>query len=190
MGTHKPALKICAGMPDLLSRSVGLLRSCTAEVWISCRRSLTVPGCRCIHDLEEGHGPIGGIVSVLTALAEDSRRAALVLACDLPFMSESMLARLVNARRNARPGALMTTFLQVETGYIEALAAIYEKDALPFFEQALIARLRQINLVLRPDQRTDVPYTQREALPFFNVNYPTDLEKARQLAASLETRPG
>jgi molybdopterin-guanine dinucleotide biosynthesis protein A len=185
MGEHKPALRLCEGMPDLLSRTTGLLRSCTAEVWVSCRKGQAVPGCRCIHDLEEGLGPIGGIVSALTALARSPYRAAFVLSCDLPFMHEGILVRLIKARRDARPGTLMTTFLQAETGYIEALVAIYEKDALPLFEQALAARLRQINLVLRPDQRTDVAYTRREALPFFNVNYPADLETARQLIAAL-----
>jgi molybdopterin-guanine dinucleotide biosynthesis protein A len=191
MGIHKPALKLHgAGMPDLLSRTIDLLQACTSEVWVSCRADQTVPGCRCIHDLKEGLGPIGGIVSVLTTLGGSSRQAAVVLSCDLPFMNEHILARLIAARRNARPGALMTTFLQAETGYIEALAAIYEKEALPFFEQALAAQVRQINLVLRPEQRTHVTYTRREALPFFNVNYPADMETARQLIAALSQDNG
>jgi molybdopterin-guanine dinucleotide biosynthesis protein A len=186
MGAHKPALKLYGeGMPDLLSRTIALLRACTAEVWVSCRKGQAVPGCRCIHDLEEGLGPIGGIVSVLAALDSSPYRAALVLSCDLPFMNASILASLISARRSARSGALMTTFLQAETGYIEALTAIYEKETLPFFQQALAARVRQINLVIRPERRTDVTYTRREALPFFNVNYPADLEMARQLIAAL-----
>jgi molybdopterin-guanine dinucleotide biosynthesis protein A len=190
MGQHKPALRLCEGMPDLLSRTINLLRSCTAEVWVSCRQGQTVPDCRCIHDVEEGLGPIGGIVSALTALAQGSRQAMLVLSCDLPFMNSDMLGRLFNARRDAQAGVLMTTFRQAETGYIEALTAIYEKEALPFFEQALAARLRQINLVLRPEQRMDVLYTRRDALPFFNINYPADLEMARQLIASVNTLKG
>ena len=37
--------------------------------------------------------------------------------------------------RDARPAdALMTTYQQAETGYIEALTAIYEPGCLPFFE--------------------------------------------------------
>jgi len=183
MGEHKPALSICEGMPDLLSCAVAVLRSCTDEVWVSCRRGQAAPDCRCIHDLEDGLGPIGGLVSVLTALARSPRKAALVISCDLPFMNAGTLARLISARRSAKPGTLMTTFRQAETGYIEALTAIYEKEALPFFEKALAARLRQINLVFRPDQRTDIVYTRDEALPFFNVNYPEDMERARQLLA-------
>ena len=190
MGEHKPALRLCEGMPDLLSRTINLLRSCTDEVWVSCRQGQTVPDCRCIHDVEEGLGPIGGIVSALTALAQGSRQAMLVLSCDLPFMNTDMLGRLFNARRSAQPGVLMTTFRQAETGYIEALTAIYEKESLPFFEQARRARLRQINLVLRPEQRMDVLYTRRDALPFFNINYPADLEMARQLIASVNTLKG
>jgi len=190
MGKDKPALRLYGeGRPDLLSRTMALLRDCTAEVWVSCRREQTMPGCRCIHDLEEDLGPIGGIVSTLTELARSPRRAALVLSCDLPFMNGSLLSRLINARRSAKPGALMTTFRQAETGYIEALVAIYEQEALPFFEQALAVQLRQLNLVLRPNQRTEVSYTRREALPFFNINYPADLETARQLIAALDPDP-
>jgi len=185
MGKHKPAIKLREDMPDLLSRTIDLLRSCTDEVWISCRKGQAVPGCRCIHDLEEGLGPIGGIVAALSALARSPRKAALVLSCDLPFMNADVLARLMRARQRAKPGALMTTFIQAETGYIEALTAIYEREALPFFAQGLAQGLRQINLVLKPDQRTDVSYTRREALPFFNVNYPADLEIARQLIAGV-----
>jgi molybdopterin-guanine dinucleotide biosynthesis protein A len=192
MGEHKPAIRLRKNMPDLLSHAIGLLRACTDEVWVSCRQGQTVPDCRCVHDREEGLGPIGGVVSALAELARSPYRAAFILSCDLPFMNKDTLVRLVSARwarrscqsrRDAKPEALMTTFRQAETGYIEALVAIYEQDALPFFEQALAARVRQINLVLRPEQRTDVIYTRSEALPFFNVNYPEDLETARQMAA-------
>jgi molybdopterin-guanine dinucleotide biosynthesis protein A len=186
MGNHKPALRLCEGMPDLLSHAIGVLRSCLDEVWVSCRRGQTVPDCRCIPDLEDGLGPIGGVFSVLTALAQGPRKAALVLSCDLPFMNAGTLARLIHARRSAEPGALMTTFRQAETGYIEALTAIYEKEALPFFEQALAARLRQINLFFFNDPATTEIYTRREALPFFNVNYPEDMETARRLMAGMD----
>jgi molybdopterin-guanine dinucleotide biosynthesis protein A len=161
MGQHKPALRLDEGMPDLLSRTIGLLRSCTAEIWVSCRQGQTVPDCRCIYDLEEGLGPIGGIVSVLAELAQSPRQAVLVLSCDLPFMDENTLARLINARQRAKPGTLMTTFRQAETGHIEALTAIYEKEAFPFFAQAMAARQRQINLVLSPEQRADLEMARR-----------------------------
>jgi len=186
MGAHKPALKLGEGGPDFLAGAVALLRSCTDEVWVSCRRGQTFPHCRCVYDLEDGLGPIGAISSALTALAAGPRQAMLVLSCDLPLMNESTLRRLITARRSAAPGTLMTTFRQAETGYIEALIAIYEKEALPYFEQALAAGQRQANLVLRPDQRMDIMYTRAEALPFFNVNYPEDMEKARELMAALD----
>jgi len=190
MGEDKPSLRLYGeGSPDLLSRTIALLRTCTPEVWVSCRRGQSLPDCHCIPDVEEGLGPIGGIASSLAELVRSPRRAALVLSCDLPFMNASLLARLIAARRDAKPGTLMTTFRQTETGYIEALVAIYEQEALPFFERALAARLRQLNLVLRPDQRADILYTRREALPFFNVNYPADLEMARQLIAALNPDP-
>lgn len=185
MGAHKPSLRLYGEeRPDLLTRTVGLLRGVCGEVWVSCRKGQHIPGCRCIYDEEENLGPIGGILAVLGALPPG--RAALVLSCDLPFMDAPTLLRLLRARAaNPDPRRLMTTFLQEETGYIEALVAVYEQGALPFFQQAAAAGTRQINLVLDPEQRRDVPYARNEALPFFNVNYPADLETARRLIAAL-----
>lgn len=76
----------------------------------------------------------------------------------------------------------MTTFQQAETGFIEALVSIYEPACLPFFEGARARNLRQLNLVIPEKLHSRVVYTRAEALPFFNINFPGELEQARRMA--------
>lgn len=176
--------KICLRLPgdgrDMLARTADLLAARTDGVVVSCRRSSAIAesgGLRVIPDEEEGLGPLGGVHSALRAL----REPILVLSCDLPFMDGATLDRLL-AARDARPaGAILTTFQQVETGYIEALVAVYEPACLPCFEEARARGLRQLNLVVPEASQARIPYTRAEARPFFNINFPADHEHARRL---------
>lgn len=129
--------------------------------------------------VDKGVGPLSGMYACLQAL----QAPLLVISCDLPFMSEQVLFSLISARNRAIQSTippLMTTFRQVETGFIEALVAIYEPETLPLFSAAILAGVRKLNMVVPESQRHDVYYTRDEALPFFNVNYPADLALARQ----------
>lgn len=205
--------RICLhGDRDMLEHTLDLLALCTDRVVVSCRGDSIPP---CVQEGRVPHvadalpqtplaapmttpqhaeaaaaqgkvGPLGGMYACLKALGGP----LLVLSCDLPFMTEAVLRKLIDARnaaqRTARsaglPCPLMTTFRQAETGFIEALTAIYEAEALPFFESALVSGVRKLNMVIPEDRRTDVIYSREESMPFFNVNYPADLELARQVA--------
>ena len=180
LGQDKGRLRLPGDGRDMLARTVDLLAARTDGVVVSCRRSSAIAesgGLRVIPDDEDGLGPLGGVQSALRAL----REPILVLSCDLPFMDEATLRRLLVAR-NARPAeAVLTTFQQVETGYIEALVAVYEPACLPFFEEARSKGLRQLNLVIPEAFQARISYTRAEARPFFNINFPADLERARRL---------
>ncbi|MEG6506061.1 molybdenum cofactor guanylyltransferase [Nitratidesulfovibrio sp. 1201_IL3209] len=171
--------------PGLLARTAKLLRSVTGEVWISCRSGRPCPvaetgvdgPCYRLNDEVEGMGPFGGVITALRV----AQGPVLVLSCDLPFMERAVLERLLVHRTMRRPGTVMTTFRQVETGFIESLVAVYEFEALPLFRQALEDGERKLSRVVPPDLREHIPYSVREALPFFNINYPADLEMARRI---------
>ena len=180
LGQDKIRLRLPGDGRDMLARTADLLAARTDGVVVSCRRSSAIAesgGLRVIPDEEEGLGPLGGVQSALRAL----REPILVLSCDLPFMDGATLDRLL-AARDARPaGAILTTFQQVETGYIEALVAVYEPACLPCFEEARARGLRQLNLVVPEASQARIPYTRADARPFFNINFPADLERARRL---------
>lgn len=128
-------------------------------------------------DLVPGCGPAGGIATALKTL----RRPCLVLSCDLPLMDDATLRRLLQGRATRPEHALMTTFRQVETGYIEALVAVYEALALPRLEAAFSKNLYQLNRILPEPIRHHLPYRPEEAAPFFNINHPRDLSLLRTM---------
>ncbi|MDD2966589.1 MAG: molybdenum cofactor guanylyltransferase [Desulfovibrionaceae bacterium] len=182
LGQDKVRLSVHGeGMPDMLQRTVALLEQCTNAVCVSARASRDVTPYTLIADETEGQGPFGGIYSVLRRTGQP----LLVLSCDLPFIDEATVQRLLAARAARQRGAIMTTFQQQETGFIEALVAVYEPECLPFFAAAQEQGIRKLSRVVPPHLREHIPYGQEEALPFFNINYPEDFALACRMAAQL-----
>lgn len=174
---HDKARIIYSGT-SLLSRAVDLLKRHCPTVHIVGRTSeqhgLNVPS---LLDIVPGCGPAGGIATALHHL----QQPCMVLSCDLPLMNDGILRRLRTGWHEKPEHALMTTFQQEDTGFIEALVAIYEPGALPLLEQAFAEHLYQLNRILPQRLRHHLPYPRSEATPFFNVNHPADLTMLRQL---------
>jgi molybdopterin-guanine dinucleotide biosynthesis protein A len=105
---------------ELASRHVG-------NVFVSIRADQTADPTRAhlpmIVDTAEGTGPIVGIRSAQAAYPEV---AWLVLACDLPFVSDAALAGLLRRRD---PSALATAYKSAHDGLPEPLCAIWEPSA-------------------------------------------------------------
>ncbi len=182
MGRHKPGIRLHGeDGPDLLARNVALLRTLLPRVLVSCRAGGELPQYDCVTDLMPGLGPIAGVQAALAA----ANGPVLALSCDMPFMDAPTLCRLIRAWGERPPQALMATFRQAETGYIEALAAIYSPSCLPLINEAVSRGTYRLGLVVSRNQRVDVVYTRKESLPFFNINYPADLETARKMLREL-----
>ncbi|MCL6450356.1 MAG: molybdenum cofactor guanylyltransferase [Acetobacteraceae bacterium] len=135
-----------------------------------------------VRDLFPGRGPLGGIHAGLKA-APSAR--CMVLACDLPFVSRSLLAFLLDRAEaladNAdvvvpRPGV-----------FHEPLCAVYSRSCLPAIEAELVRAERPRVISFYPRVRVaEVGAPELQAcgdigLMFFNLNTPADLERARAL---------
>jgi molybdopterin-guanine dinucleotide biosynthesis protein A len=139
-------------------------------VFLSCRQGQTA-SLPAIHDVVENIGPMAGILS---AFAAHSDKAWLVLACDLPFLTEATLRHLI-AHRD--PTQLATAFRSTHDGKPEPLCAIYEP--------AIAERLREFvaqreycprkALLRLAVPLLDLP----EARALDNVNHPHEFEEAR-----------
>lgn len=125
MQTDKAALAY-QGRPQL-DRAFDLLCRHVAEVFVSVRPGQAADRARANHplivDAVAGEGPIVGILS---AFARHPEVAWLVLACDLPFLSDAALAHLIAARD---PAALATAYRSAHDGLPEPLCAIWEPRA-------------------------------------------------------------
>src|ERR1700722_17897852 len=110
-----------------LDRAFELASRHVPHVFVSVRANQTADPTRAQHpmivDSIDGEGPIVGIRS---ALAAHPDVAWMVLACDLPFLSDTALAQLLNERDDA---GLATAYRSTHDGLPEPLCAIWEPAA-------------------------------------------------------------
>jgi molybdenum cofactor guanylyltransferase len=170
LGQDKAAV-LLDGLP-MLARMVELARRFCPVVAVSGRDpSPLAPGLTWFLDQEPGIGPMGGIITAL----ERYQKPCLVLSCDLPLLDDSTVERLLVAWR-ARPSeTVLTTFEQAETGFIEALVAVYEPEAAAVLRRAKEEGCRKLSRAIPAALRHCVVYSVRDGRPFFNVNTPVDL---------------
>jgi molybdopterin-guanine dinucleotide biosynthesis protein A len=125
MRRDKAALQY--GGKTQLDRAFELASRHVARVFVSVRASQTDDPTRAqrpmIVDSVAGDGPTVGIRSALAAYPE---AAWLVLACDLPFLSDAALSQLLRERDAAR---LATAYRSAHDGLPEPLCAIWEPAA-------------------------------------------------------------
>jgi len=105
---------------DILSRHID-------DVYISCRRDQVdqYSGYNTIADTFDDLGPFGGILS---AFRSDPNAAWLVIACDLPMVSEETIKQLIEERNIRAAG---TAFKSTYSEWMEPLTAIYEPSIYP-----------------------------------------------------------
>jgi molybdopterin-guanine dinucleotide biosynthesis protein A len=125
MQRDKAALQY--GGKTQLDRAFELASRHVARVFVSVRASQTDDPTRAqrpmIVDSVAGDGPTVGIRSALAAYPE---AAWLVLACDLPFLSDAALSQLLRERDAAR---VATAYRSAHDGLPEPLCAIWEPAA-------------------------------------------------------------
>jgi molybdopterin-guanine dinucleotide biosynthesis protein A len=129
-----------------------------------------------IVDSVEGEGPVVGIRSALAAHAEV---AWLVLACDLPFLSDAAIEELLRRRD---PGALATAYKSAHDGLPEPLCAIWEPAAAQVLAdyQAAGGHCPRKFLIRHGAHLLDLP----DPRALDNVNTPQEYSQA---VAALET---
>lgn len=163
----------------LLTRSAELLQRHMRDVYISCRDPQRAPeGWTAIVDETERIGPAGGIMTALRKLGGP----VFTLACDLPFMDDAHIARLLKARENRPRGSILTAWRLENSDFFENLVAIYEPEALPLLEAGVSRGLYKLGRLVPPELRHCVTYTEAERRVFFNVNYPDDLRLLQKKA--------
>jgi len=169
---------------DQLSRAVELLGRHVQPVFVSVRPTQVQDSVRSrwpmIVDIVGSEGPLAGILS---AQAAHPQAAWLVIACDLPFLSDEVLRQLI-ARRE--PSAVATAYRSAHDGLPEPLCAIWEPQA-----AAALARyqadggrcprkflIRQNAPLLEPEDRRALD----------NINTPQEYESARSGLSGGEAR--
>ncbi|MEY4134729.1 MAG: NTP transferase domain-containing protein [Saprospiraceae bacterium] len=127
----------------------------------------------CITDSFLQLGPLGAILS---AFREYPNVAWLVTACDLPLLDYTTIQYLANHRR---PNAIATAFKSPVNQLPEPLVAVWEPHSYPVLLQFLAQGYSCPRKTLINSKVHLVDAPEPEALS--NVNYPAELEQARQM---------
>lgn len=127
-------------------------------------------GLKTVADVYTGRGPLGGLHAALTASRTE---ATLLLACDIPLVSTSLLRYLA-----AFPSGAPARVAEID-GRIQPLCAVYDKRCLPVIERLIADDRLMMAALLDTVHAQRVPITPD--LPFFrpglltNINDPATL---------------
>ena len=145
-----------------------------------------------IQDKESNQGPLGGIISALTA---HPNAAFLVVACDLPLLNETTLKNLISQRNistvtntntntsaannqsDINTTAEITCYLNAHDHRPEPLCAIYEPSALKNLVTSLDNQLYCARKVVENSNYLSLNLTESYALN--NANTPQDLAETQ-----------
>jgi len=179
MGRNKAMLRV-SGKP-MIAHVVEAVRYATSRVMIISNEAeayqfLSLP---IFPDAVESCGPLAGIY---TALKHAETRHCLVVACDLPFLTPSLMRFLCEHGRDCDVFAF-----ESDTDGLEPLCAVYSRACLPIIEQQLEAGEHKVShffskvntrlVRLQPGLAFYIEHV------FLNVNTPDELERARMLAS-------
>ena len=171
MGSDKADLVVLDGLSQR-DRGLQLLSTVTDSAFLSIAADdeRDYSGAT-LRDRREDAGPLAGIEA---ALQHAPDRAWLVMACDLPFLTEAVLRDLIDQRD---PFAEATCYTSRFDGKPEPLCAIYEPSAAAKLTEALDNEVRCARKVLFSLARRELDLPEASALD--NCNRPEDLNEAQ-----------
>ena len=132
------------------------------------------------------NGEHASIVGVYSALSYSGSEWTAILACDLPFVSARLLNLLASKAKAVPEGCCAIVPMQKD-GKWQPLCALYKTEPyLSVVESATENGSLSLVGLLEPIATHFVEFRELQNLPnseqfFFNVNTPTDLQRARSL---------
>ena len=168
-GVTKGALRL--GQAAIIDRQLEALRDVTADIFVVGRDDpeWTSRGLRVVPDEIPDTGPLGGIY---TAILHSPCERTLVVACDMPFLSDALLRRLA-----AVPDADLVIPRRAR-GY-EPLCAIYSRVCAPDIRARIDRGAYEASTLPAGVRVTELNVDND--LIFVNVNTPHDYERAKGL---------
>lgn len=123
-----------------------------------------------LEDTPPGMGPLGGILALLGYAAQQGAPFALALACDMPFVSTSLIRRL----RDAAPADVVAPRRH---GHWEPLCARYASGAWALGKQRLASGDYSLQRWLDEAGAVELPMTEEEARELDDWDTPEDIRR-------------
>ena len=177
LGTDKALLDF--GGKTLLENTIERLSEVTSDIVIACGAG-THPGwpdvrAQLVPDRHRGRGPLAGLDAGLRAITGD---AAVVVACDMPFLNPDVLHHMTSLLEG------YDAVVPIVGGRRHALHAVYARTCLPVIGELLLHRGSMRDLLDRVDARSlpesAIRTVDPDGLSCFNLNSPQDLKMARE----------
>jgi len=176
MGRDKASMVMGKDGLNQGQRAVQELSAFCQKIYLSLRDGQAPPeGCENLEVVRDNLGISGPMAGILAAFEREPDAAWLVMACDLPFVTPEVLAKLVQARAD---GANFIAYASATDGLPEPLCAIYEPGA-----RAILQRHAERNHlcprhIMIEERATllELPPSSRRALE--NMNTPEDIAAA------------
>jgi molybdenum cofactor guanylyltransferase len=152
-----------------------------------------------LHDRWPGAGPLGGILTALHHLNEAGlsggtgatgngpRSVALIVSCDMPFLTREFLAFLCDRASSSHAQVVVPR----SSGGLEPLCACWKSSALKAVETAFDSGVRKVTQAMNhlPMEVLDEPawkrFDKNDRL-FWNMNTPEDYAEARRVLEAPE----
>jgi molybdopterin-guanine dinucleotide biosynthesis protein A len=177
MGSDKAFLRL--GDETLLSQALKLAGAVASEVWIVGDAKKFAAFGRVVEDVYRERGPLGGIHA---ALSGSTTELNLMLAVDLPFVTQELLQYLLS--RALESGA-MVTVPRAGSGF-QPLCAVYRRGFTEVAQQSLLEGKNKIDSLFarvetRVIEESELVRAGFSREMFRNLNTPEELEKAKEL---------
>jgi len=132
------------------------------------------------HVFADLHCGIGPLEAIRVALANTLTSRAVLVGCDLPFVTADLFNRLLGI-----PGNQQATVPVDADGKLEPLCAIYRPEALAVVTDLIARGERKVNLLFDRVPTRLVPFDELRDLEgsvlfFENINTPEDYARARE----------
>lgn len=183
MGEDKRHLAL--GEQTLLERGLSVLQSIFQEVLVVIAQDSPPLGvdAKVVRDLVPDCGSLGGLY---TGLMQATTPCIFVVACDMPFLNQTVIAQFTSQR------AAADIVVAKLDGRLHPMHALYSKRCLPVLEQMIRERQLKIqeivsepSLQVRYVTEADLLTVDPSWRSFYNVNTLADLEAARSLLARI-----
>jgi molybdopterin-guanine dinucleotide biosynthesis protein A len=163
----------------IVERTLRLSRAIASEVvLVGAHEAYAHLGCSTLPDAAIGAGPLGGVAALLRHASERGMDAVGV-ACDMPYVTESLLLRLVRAEHGPSP-----IVAPREDGRWSTLFARYDAACvLPFASAQLATPDKSLQALFRKAGVWELPLSDEERCALSDWDAPADVERAEKLGS-------
>lgn len=168
MGTDKSQLYFHG--EKLIDKMLRISREFSDDVFIAGRPCRTITPTTFYEDIETEKGPLSGI---LTAITHSKHDFVLVLACDMPFISENTLQWLSKEQKLLDNETIAFASVNGNDHY---LAGFYHRSLLEDINTALNSDNLRVRQLLNTNVFKTLNVPNELSMGFTNINTPEDLD--------------